>query len=255
MQDSSDEGETEVEDHQKVDLLVPACPPAPPLPPPPPPPPPAVAQSRQGDGISHMTMLAKSKMHEELVSKAKSRQQQQQHSEESTTMVETTSEQTVTEVSRTLVSSHVSQIEHKLEMNGTNGHPAVPSTAEDATDQADKNSPKESLLPESEASRQKPMQKTKLYDSIFADRRLPEKELKRRQFLFGYPATQPKPAPKEEAKPLVEEPKQKQEEKKEPEKSADPKPITKPEPASPQQPNGKDAKDGKKKKKCCCTVL
>merc|ERR1711872_486033 len=45
-------------------------PPPPPRPPPPPPPPAVVAASRHGDGISHMAMMAKSRMHEELVNKA-----------------------------------------------------------------------------------------------------------------------------------------------------------------------------------------
>merc|ERR1711872_423438 len=50
--------------------LLPPPPPPPPRPPPPPPPPAVVAASRHGDGISHMAMMAKSRMHEELVNKA-----------------------------------------------------------------------------------------------------------------------------------------------------------------------------------------
>jgi len=250
----------------------PPPPPGPPLPPPPPPPP-AIANARHGDGISHMAMMAKSKMHEELVNKAKSRQSniEEMIVETSTTTNNTSISSTKTEMSTSIVSNKVNDIEHKLEMMATNNESSSVSTtttnhAENGGNNHNGSLDASSKLSAAEtngdattaaAAKQKPVQKPKLYDSIFADRKLPEKELKRRQFLFGYPAPQPKqPRPNTEKKP-VEEPKQTAVSAPEPEKPA-PAPVPQPEPTSkPEPPAKNDKKDKKseKDKKKCCTIL
>ena len=86
--------------------------------------------------------------------------------------------------------------------------------------------------------------KTKLYDSIYADRKLSKKELKRRQFLFGYPVpAEEKPAAPaavvaEEEVPLTK--------------------VEKPEAEAAAETDGGKAEiipEKKKKKACCCSIM
>jgi len=249
VHDSS--GESELEDTVvESQAPAPAGPPPPPLPPPPPPPP-AIANARQGDGISHMTMMAKSKMHEELVSKAKLRQ----NNIDEMTVETTTTINNSTEITSSLVSHKVSDIEHKLEMMAKSDTPLLANHAQEngTTSNGHSKENGDTSNISMEAARQKPVQKPKLYDSLFADRKLPEKELKRRQFLFGVPAPQPRPKP--EKKP-VEEPKQPVVEAKEPEKPPPAPAVVQP-PSSKAEPTQNDKKDKKseKGKKKCCTIL
>lgn len=222
------------EDVDPVVESVSSCPPplGPPGPPPPPcpPPPPAVAKV-EGDGISHMTMMAKSRMHAELVTKAKSMQMSRVDPPEPLTA-------TPPPIETPSILNKIKNIEDKNDRrvprptNEIKSEPAPPaeykSTATSKPGETDK--------PPTKA---KPPAKPKLYNSLFADRTLSEKETIRRNFLFGQElAAPPSPEPPQpvdqtDSKPEVEEP----EEPAEIQRKSEPKEIV------------------KKKSKCCCTLM
>jgi len=274
--------------------LLPPPPPPPPRPPPPPPPPAVVAASRHGDGISHMAMMAKSRMHEELVNKANAmtlnhtannkhstameKEEEEamlHHTSTITTNNNTINTTTTTEllddtnstdtsmtvVDRHVVSNKVKHIETRLEEHSrtANGNVNQPETqplisnggaAENGgvpADVTDGSAVSRTATTPNKSSQA--YSKSKLYDSLFAERKLSEKEMKRRQFLFGL---QPPPsATKQKPKP-VDEPAAVQEQPAEPAKPPSP-PPPKVE-SRPTEPAAEVKKPVKEKRKCCCTI-
>ena len=135
-----------------------------------------------------------------------------------------------------LVASHIKEFEEKLET----GHDSfVPSPAEPKLPPPQQNGVNNNKIPPPKPALTTP--KAKLYDSIYADRKMTKKELKRRQFLFGVPAPAEKVQPKQEEEiPLTK--------------------IETPEPEKCETDNGAPAveiitPEKKNKKGCCCTVM
>jgi len=232
---------------EPVATAPPPGPPAPPPPPPGPPPPPAAAASK-GDGVSHMAMMAKSRMHNELVAKAQSMQLKQVVVEEKKQLA--TEEDIMApqdEQFNNSVHEHVQNIETRARdsfvPSPSAGQPASLNSTTMTTLDSTIASPPTSLPPMNGDKATAPP-KPKLYNSIFADRKLSEKEAKRREFLFGVGSPvrteAAPPPPKREPTP--------------------PPPVaTPPEPSAPppteEKPPAAPAEAKKKKSKCCCTVM
>jgi len=86
-------------------------------PPPPPPPPPAMVSSNGADGISHMSMMAKSRMHEELVKKATARHLGiQENSASKFTQEENSSSIKIEILAEQKVQSQIKELENKFDI-------------------------------------------------------------------------------------------------------------------------------------------
>jgi len=236
-----------------------------------------------------MAMMAKSKMHEELVSKANN--MKLNHTETNDTLHTSTlsnnnnnnnnNTTTTTElldyscndtVDNQVVSSHVKHIETKLmeQKDGgnitttttvtsstvmTNGKANLDESETDplinaTTDKTDNNGDVRRSAATSPVT-PTAAPKSKLYDSLFADRKLTEKEMKRRQFLFGVAPAPAKPKPKPAAEPVAtKEPPAAAAVEARPTAPPQPPPVDPPRPASPDSVD----KPVKQKKKCCCTI-
>ena len=167
-------------------------------PPPPPPPPPAMVSSKGEDGISHMSMMAKSRMHEELVKKANARHLgTQEYSSSATTHPENSSSMRIESFASSKLSKITSEVEPKVQgqiedrdklLDPDSDYSSHSHLAETICLKSKKESSSNLTfeLPGTvEEPTIKPMPKPKLYDSIFADKTLSEKEKLRREFLFG----------------------------------------------------------------------
>lgn len=225
IQESSDESDIEEELETNGDIGAPP----PPLPPPPPPPP---VLASQGDGISHMTMMAKSRMHQELVNKANAFQLNR------TEEVEKTMDPVETQ--KDMVSSHIKDFEHKMERTDDVPRP-IPKPKQLC------NGENHGENPEPEPLKPEPLKvpaKPKLYDSIFADRQMSDKETLRRQFLFGAPnKTSPRPPPETKPNPAKVVPEK-------PERSD----KSEPKPPPPTLKTEVEKIPEKKKTNCCCIL-
>jgi len=236
-------------------------PPAPPPPPPPPPPRPPVSVGRQdGDGVSHMAAMAKSKMQEELIAKANGRQIDMEKLDALEAVREDDRPGLLEngEISRTVVTKKVTKIEAKL--NGT--------LEQEQDDEANNNSGAnddetdasmrylngsaagDSLIlnrsgattPASAAYSRYP----KNYDSLINNKTLSAKERKRRQFLFGESPQTPSNATEETPVDTTDAAPKSQEKNGETDglMSEQPKADT----VKPPEP------EKKKNKKCCCVI-
>ena len=159
----------------------PSPPPPPPAPPPPPPPP--MAASKMADGISHMSAMAKSKMQAELVAKVKLRHI---NSEKSNDVPESDVTDAAATTAAAAVLNRIKNIEVRLE---NDKFVPLPTSKTPATTPCGEAASEDSLLAkthETAAEKQLPPRR-KLYDSLFEERKLSDKERQRRQFLFGLP--------------------------------------------------------------------
>ncbi len=251
------------------------CPP----PPPPPPPPPAAAPPNQtADGISHMSMMAKSRMQQELVAKARLRQAinlpgvaannlpaaansvsqvannlpaaanslpaaANNLSQEANFFTDINGEQATVDSIDSVpkkadaVHDKIKVLETRLEKDKFIPLPPISPTVA-ATEKATK---------EETAVKQQLPPRRKLYDSLFDEKTLSEKERQRRQFLFGVPSPPiktpvqpPEKQPPPPCKPVVPPP---------PPKEKDDFPQAQNDKAFPR----KD--DEKKPKNKCCVIL
>ena len=241
----SDEEFWEEEEEALISTSGPPSPPPPP-PAPPPPPPPPMAASKMADGISHMSAMAKSKMQAELVAKVKLRQVNL----DNTTSTADVLESDVTDATAAAaVLNRIKNIEVRLE---NDKFVPLPTSKTPATTPCGEAASEDSLLAkthETAAEKQLPPRR-KLYDSLFEERTLSEKERQRRQFLFGLPLSGAKSSVK--APPPAEP------------KAAPPPPPAKTEavPKNKDETNRPPTKtvsvkesDEKKPKQNCCVIL
>ena len=142
-----------------------------------------MAASKIADGISHMSAMAKSKMQAELVAKVKLRQVNL----DNTTSTADVLESDVTDATAAAaVLNRIKNIEVRLE---NDKFVPLPTSKAPATTPCGEAASEDSLLAkthETAAEKQLPPRR-KLYDSLFEERTLSDKERQRRQFLFGLP--------------------------------------------------------------------
>ena len=224
---------------------------APTAPPPPPPPPPAMVSSNGADGISHMSMMAKSRMHEELVKKATARHLGiKKNSPSTSTQEENSSSIQIEELlPEQKVQSQIKELEKKFDIIPTGLNSSNPPHREgneslQLSKKTTSNSAESSELAEDLVL--KPAPKPKLYDSIFADKTLSEKEKLRREFLFGLNTTKPETTPQTIHSP---------ETKKTPDSPKIPLKTPEKDAAPPTQKNKEQENLDKKKKCCSCQIL
>jgi hypothetical protein len=227
---------------EEEEELVHTCPP----PPPPPPPPPAAAPPNQpADGISHMSMMAKSRMQQELVAKARLRQAISLPGvAKANSFTDINGEQATVDsvdfvpMKADAVHDKIKVLETRLEKDKFIPLPPISPTVA-ATEKATKG--------EETAVKQQLPPRRKLYDSLFDEKTLSEKERQRRQFLFGVssppsktPVQPPENLPPPPCKPVA------------------PPPPPKEKDDFPQAQNDKAVakkNDEKKPKNKCCVIL
>ncbi len=219
-------------------------------PPPPPPPPPAMVSSNGADGISHMSMMAKSRMHEELVKKATARHLGiQENSASKFTQEENSSSIKIEILAEQKVQSQIKELENKFDiipkdLNFSNpphkgGNESLQLSKKTTSNSAESSELAEDLV-------LKPAPKPKLYDSIFTDKTLSEKEKLRREFLFGLNTTK-----RETTSQTIPSP----ETKTIPDSSKIPFKTPEKDVAPPMQKNVEPENLDKKKKCCSCQIL
>jgi hypothetical protein len=215
-------------------------------PPPPPPPPPAAAPPNQpADGISHMSMMAKSRMQQELVAKARLRQANSLPGvAKANSFTDIDSEQaTVDSVDfvpkkADAVHDKIKVLETRLEKDKFIPLPATATLISPTVAATEK---------EEKAVKQLLPPRRKLYDSLFDEKTLSEKERQRRQFLFGVPSP-PNKTPVQPPEKLPPPPC----------KPVAPPPYPKEKDEFPQAQNDKAVPkkdDEKKPKNKCCVIL
>ena len=205
-----------------------------------------MAASKMADGISHMSAMAKSKMQAELVAKVKLRHI---NSEKSNVVPESDVTDAAATTAAAAVLNRIKNIEVRLE---NDKFVPLPTSKTPATTPCGEAASEDSLLAkthETAAEKQLPPRR-KLYDSLFEERTLSDKERQRRQFLFGLPPSGAKSSVK--APPPAEP------------KAAPPPPPAKTEavPKNKDETNRPPTKtvsvkesDEKKPKQNCCVIL
>jgi hypothetical protein len=201
------------------------------------------------DGISHMSAMAKSRMQAELMAKVKLKQANTEGVHDSTDTTDAAAAAT-----NRAVSDKIKNIEVKLEKDKFVPLPtAMAPTAAAASTGGEVHNGGGTLRKKAEDKTLQQPPRRKLYDSLFEEKTLSEKERQRRQFLFGIPSDQAKPFAAENNKPPL--PLQ------EPKVGTPPPPPPKTVPAQKEEAKKPPTKtvsttgSEKKPKKDCCIIL